>query len=482
MAIEAAPSHLDPRYATGANASRIGGLVFASLAVADGQGGYQPYLARSWQRLDKTTWRFELRRDFVFHDHSPLQASDVVATYRSVIDPASASPKRGAIASLVSVQAQGPWTVDFILAWSDAAFLEGSSLGILPASLATRTDIPSEDLIGAGPYLISRIVENETVELEAFAKFAHGPPAIARIHFKIVPDQVMRALELHHGSIDLVQNAIDPDTVDWLEANSPQLIVHRGPSNSFQYLGFNFEHPALSRLEVRRAIALAVDRRSIIESLLEGQATEASGLLPPQHWAYEKEVRRYPFNPRRAGRLLDRAGLTDPDGQGPQPRLVLGYKTTTDQLRRRIAEALAAQLGRVGIKLEVLSYEWGTFYDDIKRGNFQLYSLAWVGITDPDLYRNIYHSAMLPPAGANRGRYRNRRMDRLTTKGSRSDSLNHRGDLYRRVQKHAARQLPYLPLWWPDSIVIANRRLRDFTPHPSGDLLGLARARLEPKQ
>jgi peptide/nickel transport system substrate-binding protein len=224
----------------------------------------------------------------------------------------------------------------------------------------------------------------------------------------------------------------------------------------------------------------AIDRERIVRHVLENQAQVARGLLPAHHWAYTPRVRRYGYDPARAARLLDRAGFADPDGPGPQPRLALSYKTTTNELARRTAEAIAEQLGAVGIRLEILTYEWGTFFADIRRGSFHLYSLQWVGITDPDIYRQILHSAMIPPVGNNRARYRNARMDRLTERGVSVGEQSQRRRIYAHVQRIAARDLPFIPLWWPQHVVVATRRLEGFTPHPSGDLFELYRARLAP--
>jgi peptide/nickel transport system substrate-binding protein len=242
----------------------------------------------------------------------------------------------------------------------------------------------------------------------------------------------------------------------------------------------NLEHPPISDVRVRRAIAYAIDRESIVRHLLKGQAEVADGLLPPHHWAHTSRVRSYGFDPERARRLLDRAGLADPDGPGPQPRVTLSYKTTTDELARRSAEAIAEQLAAVGIHLDILTYEWGTFFADVQRGSFHLYSLKWIGISDPDIYRQILHSRMIPPEGNNRGRYRSRRMDRLTERGVSVIDRSERRRVYARVQRVSARALPFIPLWWPQTVVVSTRRLEGFTPHPAGDLFELSRAHLAP--
>ena len=482
VALEATPERLDPRYAMDAHSSRLGGLVFASLTRKRADGQHLPYLARTWQQESPRRWVFELRQDFRFHDGSPVTADDVVATYRRILDPVAASPKRAVLASVASVTSPGVGKVGFELSRPDAAFMEISGLGVLPARLASLPALEADELVGSGPYRIAGVKHGSMIRLEAFPGFPGGAPKLTTIEFKIVPDEMMRALELVHGSVHLVQNAIDPDTVEWMDKSAEGIVVARGPSNSFQYLGMHLEHPVLGQLRVRRAIAHAIDREAIVRHLLKDQGRVASGLLPPHHWAYTKEVRAYEHSPTRARRLLDKAGLIDPDGDGPLPRFTLSYKTTTQDLRRRIAEVIGDQLAAVGIKLQVLSYEWGTFYGDIKRGNFQLYSLAWVGIADPDLYRLVFHSAMSPPAGHNRNRYRDPELDVLLERGSRITDAARRRRIYARVQRRTARTLPYIPLWWPDNVVLMSQRLEGFEPHPSGELSGLARAEMRPPE
>jgi peptide/nickel transport system substrate-binding protein len=161
------------------------------------------------------------------------------------------------------------------------------------------------------------------------------------------------------------------------------------------------------------------------------------------------------------------------------PRIVLSFKTTTDELSRRIGEVLAAQLAAAGIRIEIRSYEWGTFFADIQRGDFHLYSLQWVGIGDPDILRQILHSEMRPPVGANRGGLVDHRSDALTVRARSETRVEARRRLYARIERRVARLLPYVPLWWPERVVVSSRRLIGFHPHPAGDLLGLLEAHLE---
>ena len=480
IAFEARPAAVDPRYATDAYASRIGSLVFASLVLPSDTGGYEPYVARAWESPDDRTWVFHLRTDFSFHDGSPLEAADVVATYRSLLAPEMGSPRRAMLAQVSAIEAVAPDTVVFELSRADASFLEAATLALLPLRLATMRNLAPTDLTGAGPYRIVSAGDDGSIRLSAYERFPLGAPSIPSIEIRVVGDAMMRALELRHGTVGFVQNALDPDTVEWMATHAANLAIYRCASSNFQYLGVNLEVPVLADVRVRRALAHAIDRESIVTHLMAGQALVADGLLPPQHWAYTPHKRRYRFDPERARRLLDHAGLHDPDGPGPLPRMTLSYKTTTQDLARRTAEAIAEQLAAVGIRLDISTYEWATFFEDIKRGSFHLYSLQWAGITDPDMYRQILHSTMVPPTGNNRGRYRDPRMDRLTNRAATTMSREARRRLYIRIQRQEARDLPYVPLWWPERVVVATDRLKDFRPAPSGDLFALYRSRLAP--
>jgi peptide/nickel transport system substrate-binding protein len=141
---------------------------------------------------------------------------------------------------------------------------------------------------------------------------------------------------------------------------------------------------------------------------------------------------------------------------------------------------MQAQLAAVGIALDVRTYEWGTLYAQIRAGNFELCSLAWVGIGDPDLYFFAFHSTMEPPAGYNRGGYASAIMDRLTAEARVITDPATRRALYARIQRLAARELPVLPLWWEDRVVVHTRRLEGFEPSADGSLYGLAQASLRP--
>jgi peptide/nickel transport system substrate-binding protein len=475
VALEAGPTHLDPRYAMDADSERISALIFNSLARSDKSSRLQPELAESWQAIDERTYVFRIRKGVHFHDGKPLTAADVKYTYESVLDPNSRSPKRGALRFLEGIDQLGPYEVRFRLAIPFAPFLEELTLGIVPAATGAGGDRPS--LIGSGPFMLAEFSPGEKVVLKANPAYWEGPPGLTGLVFKVIPDAIVRVLEFRKGSVDFIQNYFEPDMLPWLEMNTRASILSE-QGNMFQYIGMNLEHPILKHRAVREAIGHAIDRDAVIRHILKGLAIPATGLLSPEHWAYEPRVNRLDYDPAESKRLLDQAGFPDPDGDGPLPRFKLSYKTTNLDLRKRIAEAFKEQLARVGIELEVRTFEWGTFYSDIGKGNFHLYSLEWVGTKDPDIYHDLFHSSRMPPNGRNRGRYRNPELDALLERGRRAMSIDERKRIYSRAQEIVAADLPYIPLWWWKNVVVMNPALRDFELYPDGKLISLKKVSL----
>lgn len=472
IGLESMPTNLDPRFATDAASSRIDELVFRSLTQLDQRQQHVPDLALDWQFEDPTTVRFRLREDATFSDGSRVTADDVRATYESILDPATASPKREDLAVVRAIDTPDDHTVRFRLREPRASFLGITTIGILPRSMIQGG---GRDLVGAGTFRIASV--RSGYEIRLVRRSLDG--GVPEIRVRVIPDDTVRALEIAKGNLDLVENAIEPDNLRWLERHS-RACVQRIPGSTFQYLGINFADARLRDRRVRQAIALAIDRDALIDGLLNGTARAASGLLPPEHWAYEPQVRQYAHDPAAAKRLLDEAGEVDLDGDGPGVRFRLSYKTTTLDSRRRIGEALQAMLAEVGIGLDVRSFEWATFYDDIRRGNFQLYSLAWVGASDPDFYFAILSSTMTPPRGNNRGGYVDGEIDRLTLLGRRTLDPGQRQSIYGEIQRRNAEELPFIPLWWTDNVVVRSARLCGFSPRPDGSLISLNTAWLAP--
>lgn len=477
VGLEGSPSTLDPRFAMDAYATRILPLLFDGLVTVTPDGRVGPGLAERWSIESGTRYTFHLRDGVVFADDTPLTARDVAANFRFILDPANKCPAASSLDAVESVDAPDERTFVVTLKRPFAPFLLKLTRGIVPAARLADADF-GERPIGSGPYMVTRFERGRAIELVANPHRSGWPPTIARIRFEVIANETTRMLNMKRGDIDLLQNNVPPHAVRFFEG-IPGVAVERTPGINYSYLGFHLEdtRAITSRVEVRRAIAHAIDREAIIATLLLGQARVADSMFAPELPAHA-DVTRYTHDSARAKALLDAAGFPDPDGDGPAPRFRLSYKTSTDRLRNRIADAIAAQLAEAGIAVEKRQFEWGTFFADIQKGNFQTFSLTWVGVIDPDHLFYVFHSSSMPPSGANRGRYRNAKVDAQLERSRTEPDESARLDLLREVQRNVADDAVYVGLWWMDNVIVRRERLVGFTPYPGGEYTSLASARL----
>jgi peptide/nickel transport system substrate-binding protein len=464
--IEANPVNLDPRFATDSQSQRLDGLIFNSLLARDAQMNLHGDLAASWEAPDPLTYIFHLKPSVRFHDGRPLTSADVKFTFDFILDPANKSPKRGGFRQISKIDAPDPLTVIFHLNAPYASFLWNlipSAAGIVPANAGSDF---SRHPIGSGPFRFVSQSQDEDVQLARNPNYFADPPAIETIHFRVVPDAVVRALELRKGSADLEMSSLSPDLTPVL-VRRPSLTLSHRPGTNLLYLGVNMEDSLLAHREIRQALAFATDREALVKFLLHGQAQVAAGILPPNHWAYEADVAQYRADAVRAEKLLDSAGYPRA-ANGVRFRLTL--KTSTEEQARLIGAALQEQWRKVGIDLELRPLEFATLLSDSVRGNFQLTLLRWVGANnDPDVFEFVFSAKRFPPDGANRGHYRNPRIDLLTDQIRAEMDREKRKALCSEVQRILADDLPYLPLWFTDVVSVHRRELGDLPLSPTGD-------------
>lgn len=461
FAVANAPGVLDPRLAGDAASERTNALLYDRLVMLDEQGKPQPQMA-TWRMLGPDHYRLSLLPSRApFWDGRLPDTQDVAATYRSLLDPTLGSPHGGALANVREVVVVNDSDVDFLLSQPDPSFASRLTVGIVPAQAATGRSLGRQPL-GSGPFAFVEWRDDGGVLLR---RRTDGQ----RVALVPVADPTMRTLKLLRGEAHLLQNDLPGELYGYL-ADARGLAVQEGPGTTFAYIGFNLEDSVVASRDVRAAIAHAIDRDAIIRYLFGGRAQKAESVLPPQHWAGVGGLVAYPYDPQRARDLLRRAGY---DEKHP---LTLSYKTSTDPFRLRIAHVLQSQLAAVGIDLKVRSYEWGTFFGDIKAGRFQMYSLAWVGVNTPDILRYAFHSASAPPGGANRGRYRSAEVDALIERAERAEPAQ-AAQLYAAVQHRIHEDLVYVPLWY-ESNIAATRGLEGYVPGHDGNYRALAHTRM----
>jgi peptide/nickel transport system substrate-binding protein len=467
--IETSPTATDPRFATDATSSRINELIFDSLVKTNRNGQFVGHLAETIERPSPTEIVFHLKHGVRFSDGRELKARDVIFTYDSILAPESMSPKRASLDELKSIGAPDDYTVVITTAHPYAPALELAMEGIVPSG----TPLPSkEDVagpVGSGPFQLVTYARDEAARLERNPFYSYPSSAARSILFKIVPDPTVRALELAEGVCDFSGNNVEYDVLPWLAAH-PSLEISKTPGTTYRYLSFNFRDPRLRDVRIRRAIAYAIDRNAIVSTILRGTGRIATGMLSPENWAYESNVTTYSYDPAKACQLLDQAGYRA--GSGGMRGLRFEYKTTPEGAR--MGEVFQAMLHRVGIELTIRTLDFATYYADIQAGSFDLTSLQWVGINDPNSYYMIFDSKKTPPHGENRGYYSNPAMDRLVEAGMSTVDPDARKKIYAQVQQLAAEELPYVSLWWVDNVAVMNRRLVGFNAYPNGSFRSLA--------
>ena len=448
FALSSSPVTLDPRFATDATSARINRLLYRRLVEFNQAFSPVPSLA-SWQQVSPTHYQFklnELGREF--HDGSKLNSQDVKATYNYILNKKNASPHRASLSKINRIETPNENTIDFFLDAADPLFPGYLVIGILPASLIAQEHKFNREPVGSGPFKFDAWPEDGKVRL-------------TRIHdkqqfeFVRVPNPTVRVLKLLRSEVDMMQNDLLPELVNYL-SKQDNVVVKKGRGSNFTYLGFNMDDAVVGKQAVRRAIAYALDRKAIIKYVMGDSARRASAILVPGHWAGEPDLSLIEFDLKKAKKILAAAGYDD---NNP---VEITYKTSSDPFRIRLATVIQSQLANVGIKVDIQSFDWGTFYGDIKSGRFQMYSLSWVGIKTPDIFRYVFHSEYIPPNGANRGRYTDVEADRLIMQAQLAGDREEMAAIYRELQSRLLETLPYVPLWYEDHVYVSSKRIQGY--------------------
>ena len=451
---------LDPRYITDAVSDRISRLIYQRMTEFDTEFRVVPGIA-TWEVLSRQHYRFHIKSGLKFHHGKPLLSEDIKASFESILDTDNASPHRAALAHIASIKVIDDRTIDFLLSRTDPLFPGRLNIGIMPKDLIDNNHAFNTAPVGSGPFQfqgdfdttrisIMRTSDNQTIE------------------FIMVKDPNMRILKLVRGEIDIIQNNLSPENITWLQQQQG-IQLQRSTGNVFTYIGLNMKDNLLSNRNIRKAIAHAINRQDILKHLLPGLAREAESLLPANHWAGNAELKAHAYDPELARNLLAAEGLQSGEAK-------ISFKTSSNAFRLRLITVLQQQLNDVGFNVEIQSYDWGTFYGDIKKGNFQMYSLSWVGLNLPDIFRYVLHSDSIPPVGANRGRYENAQVDSWLDQAETESDISRQQQLYFELQSFIHDDLPFIPLWYENNIVAYRNTIHGYTLNSNGHYDGLLSA------
>jgi peptide/nickel transport system substrate-binding protein len=448
FAIAQAPLNLDPRYATDAASERVYRLIYQPLVDFDSAS--QPaWILASGDTISATEYKFVLQKNATFHNGDALTMQDVKATYESLKSLKDA-PHAAEFANIDAIEVVDDKTLIFKLKQADAHFISKLIIGILPKSLIENGHDFSRNPIGSGPLKfvswqhdlnLTRVADNLQITLQE------------------VKDPTVRVLKLKKGEVDLIQGDLPPELVKHLQGIA-SIRVDTGLGANYSYLGLNMQDKILQNIKVRQAIAYAINRQDIIAKVMVKNTRLASSILPPEHYTNQllssQLLADYDYNPELAKKLLIEAGVKLP--------LKLEYKTSTDAFRVRLATIMQAQMAPAGIDLQIKSLDWGTFFADVKAGNFQLYGLTWVGIKTPEIYAKAFGSGYFPSNGFNRGRYADAELDAFLAQES-----------WPAVTARIHAQLPYIPLWYEGQFAAMQKNITNYSPKADGNWDDLAK-------
>ena len=467
VALDSEPKTLDPRTAVDAGSQRLAGLLFHGLVKPGPDLTVQPDGAESWSQKD-LTYTFVLK-DLIFSNGRSVTKEDLLFSFgefRKKSGPFYSSFKN--IKSVRVYEENEKLKIQISLKKFSAVFLSADLpvIKILPKREAGRPDF-YKNPVGTGAFKLKKktfreIVLQRVLPATATKAATALPSPPKHISFLIIRDSITRIQRILAGDVDIAPSVISPEKVALFVKKGFR--VFSAPGLSTAYLLLNVKNPYLKNREVRSALARAVHREEIIKYKLKGFGLPAGSLIPPQNFFFNKKVENPPFNPEKARGIIRRLGLAG-------ARLSLAC--SNNPASRNKGTVLTGQLNQTGLKVSLETAEWGVFYDDLSRGQFDMAFLKWVGVQDPDIYNLAFHSENRAPKGRNRSFYSNKTLDGFLEKGLREKNRSERKKIYDRVQDIISRETVVIPLWHNSEIAIVKKGIKNYSLPENGDFSSL---------
>ena len=412
---------------------------------------FNPVLAEALPEVspDGLTYTFRLVQGVTFHDGAPFTSADVKYSYEWYMDPANAATLGNNFAGVAAVEAPDPQTVIVRLKQPNAAFFpQVASAYIVPAAYhaGLGKDEYGGKPIGTGPFRLKEWRAAEFTEVEAFPEHFRGRPYLDSVRLNVVPEASVRTIALETGEADsTVWPLVTEDSLRLAE--DPNFRMYVTPALALNHFPLNHANPKLADKRVRQAMMHAIDRQALVDDVFGGAATLATANLSPALEAYyNPDVPQYPFDPARAGQLLDEAGWTmGGDNVREKDGEKLSFVCTTvtgDQARRPEAELAQQFLAEVGIDMQLEEAPVATILEQMRGGTMDASLFNWTyggDQGDPEA------STTLRSDGTNNfSGYSNPRVDELLDQGVRELDPAVRAGVYKEIQAIVADEVPFL--------------------------------------
>ncbi len=410
---------------------------------------YAGVLAESWSGNEKG-WTFKLHKNVKFHNGLEMTAADVIYSLKRSIDPKlSRQVSFGRI--IQSMQAPDPYTVVItttkpvvsILEYLDNAYILSEAAAKESGDEATFGKKP----IGTGPFKFVEWVRGERVVADKNPQYWRGAPKLDRIIWKPVAEDAARLALLESGQADLIAN-VPPHETGRIKGNST-LRLEEARSARIIFLLLDPAHKPLDNKQVRQAIHYAIDKDALVKYVLDGKAYRLDTILGPHGFGEDPSFKPYSYNPQKAKDLLSAAGF--PNG------FEIDFYTSTGRYTkdREIAQAIAGQLAKVGIKTRFHTPEWGIFNDLHRAGKCPICFRGRGTVVDPDDFFNEYFETGV----SKRLSYSNPNFDRLLQQQRQLFDAEKRAPVLQSAMKILLDDAPIVPLYNPVDIYAAKRRL-----------------------
>ncbi len=468
VALEQNPKSLDPRFATDAIGQRMDGLLFNALVRVGPNLEIIGDAATRWDYKNKK-YTFYLAKGLTFGDGTPLTKEDVLFSFEQYAKPTS--PFKNAFDIIKNVDAdfsKDTPTVTVTLKKFSAPFLTDLTLlYLLPKKDVEKYgDRFGDHLNGTGAFKVISYNLNQIV-LEKKPHPVYNPQ-VKYIVFKIIKDDSTRFLNIYKGSIDIIMSALPFNKISYIEKEH-KYNIYTSSGTSMNYMLLNLKDPILKNKDFRWALSLALDRNSIIKYKLEGFATSATSLLPSGNIFHNQDLKPILQDQKTARSVIEKMHLKNKE-------FILKTSNTPEVVD--IARVIVSQLESIGLKIKLQSYEWGTYYGDIKAANYQMAIMRWTGLSDPDIYHAAFSSKEFPP-GRNRSFYSNPEMDKMLDEGQEIESIPQRKTHYNKIQKIIFDEQIVIPLWYNALVDLVHKRVENYSPQENGDFSPLYKVRIK---
>jgi len=473
------PSILIPMLAGDSASHEVAGMIFNGLVKYDTDLSVIGDLAESWDvSADGLVITFHLRKGVRWADGVEFTADDVMFGYKTIIDKSTPTAYSEDFLQVKKAEVLDKHTfrVTYDKPFAPALTTWGG-LVVLPKHLLEGKDIAKTDFgrepVGLGQYKLSKWVPGQELVLDSNHDYFEGRPYIDRFIYRIIPDRATMFLELQTGGVDMM----DLTPIQYTKQTERDYFRNefqkfRFPQFAYTYMGFNLKHPFFRDKRVRQAIAYAIDKSEIVDVVLFGLGSPATGPYVPNTWPYNQNVPEYKYNPEKARQLLKEAGW-QPNSNGIMEKDGRPFEFTIrtnmgNTLRMNTATIIQWRLAKIGIKVKIEAIEWSTFVNQfIDKRRFEAVILGWSIGLDPDQY-DIWFSGKTKEKEFNFVSYVNPEVDALLEKGRRTYDISERKKAYFRIQEILADELPYIFLYVPDATPIVHGRFKGIKPSPIG--------------